>query len=64
MNDNNTIKVLIKSAWGNENIYPVCGKAKLLTHLVGTKTFSLRTIAILKQLGYTIEVVNNIPKQL
>lgn len=52
-----TIQVEIRNVYGEEKIYPICEKAKLFAQLAGQKTLMQRDIAIIKQLGYTIEVV-------
>jgi hypothetical protein len=51
-----TITVKIKSYYGQEYIYPVCEKAKLLSSLTGTKTFTRSHIDHIKRLGYRIDV--------
>lgn len=48
--------VIIKNVYGNEMIYPVCDKAKLLCKLSGKKTFTKDSLSILKQLGYEFEI--------
>lgn len=53
-----SIQIRIKSVYGNENIYPMCEKSKLFAQIAGTKTLTWRTIAQIKQLGYTIEIVS------
>ena len=50
------ITVSIKSNYGNEMIYPVCEQAKLFALLSGHKTLTGQTIALIKKLGYEIEV--------
>ena len=52
-----TIKVSIKNVYGNELIYPVCDKAKSLTHLTGNKTLSHYNVETIKRLGYKVEVI-------
>ena len=51
-----TIQVQIKNNYGNEAIYPVCDTGKIFLELTGTKTLSRHQIAIIKSLGYTVEV--------
>lgn len=55
------IQVQIKQVYGNETIYPVCDTAKKFAALLGTKTLTYRAIQGIKDLGYSIEVVNNNP---
>ena len=50
------ILVQIKNVYGNETIYPICDTAKNLARLAGTKTLTRESIAIIKTLGYQIEV--------
>lgn len=51
------IKVEVKNVYGNETIYPVCEKAKIFASFKGQKTLTNNDIAKIKDLGYTIEVV-------
>ena len=51
-----TITVQIKTVYGNEAIYPVCGKARKFAALVGTKTLTRDAIAKIEWLGYEILV--------
>ena len=57
-NNNNTksIKVRVKSQYGQQRIFPVCDTAKLFARLTNSKILSQGEIAVIKQLGYTIEV--------
>ena len=50
------ILVKRKNVYGNELIYPVCGKAECLTMLADTKTFTPYQIQIIKALGYKVIV--------
>ena len=50
------ITVVIKSVYGNEQIYPVCEQAKLFAALAGTKTLTNQSLRLIKQLGYKINV--------
>lgn len=52
-----TIKVRIKTVYGNENIYPACPLAKSFADLVGTKTLTDRSIRIIKSMGITVKVL-------
>ena len=51
-----TITVQVREVYGVEAIYPVCNSAFLFAQIAGTKTLTRRTIALIKQLGYTIDV--------
>ena len=50
------ITVEIKNNFGREAIYPACHQAELFAQLAGTKTLTRETLAVIKQLGYTIDV--------
>ena len=52
-----TIKVLIKSVYGNELIYPMCDKAKSFAQIADCKTLTRTTIKLIKELGYSIEII-------
>ena len=54
-----SIKVKIKNIYGRDLVYPVCEKAKLLAKLVQQATFTSREIQVIKDLGYSIEVVQD-----
>jgi len=58
------IQVLIKNIYGRETIYPVCDQAKIFASLAGQKTLTSREIRLIKDLGYSIEVVSQIPNSL
>jgi len=51
-----TIQVEIKTAYGNERIYPTNEAGRKLAKLIGSKTFTRETIALAKELGFTFEV--------
>lgn len=53
-----SIKLQIKSVYGNEMIYPACETSKTLANLTRKKTLDGRDIEMIKSLGYTIEWVN------
>ena len=53
-----TLKLMVKSVYGNEMIYPACEKSKLLTALSRKKTLDNRDLELIKSLGYQIEWVN------
>jgi len=48
------LEVEIKNLYGREMIYPVCDKGKLLARLSGNRTLTDESIAVIKQLGYTL----------
>jgi hypothetical protein len=54
------IQVKIKSVYGNEMIYPVCETANIFAKMLGTKTLTSAAIKHIKQLGYTVEVVQDV----
>lgn len=51
-----TITVRITNVYGNRAVYPVCATALKLADLIGTKTFTPRTLEQIKGLGYSIAV--------
>lgn len=53
------IQVKVKNVYGIEKIYPVCERAKLFASLAGQITLTYREINLIKQLGYTIDVVQD-----
>jgi len=53
---NTIIEVEIKTAYGNERIYPTNEEGRKLARLVGSKTFTRETIALAKELGFSFEV--------
>lgn len=55
-----TIKVRIKNVYGKEMIYPACPKAELFTALLGQETLTRTDINLIKQLGYAIEVTQEV----
>jgi hypothetical protein len=50
------ITVKITQNYGVEAIYPVCEAALTFARLAGTKTLTRSTIALIKRLGYTVNV--------
>lgn len=61
---NMTIKVKIGNQYGQRVIHPACEKALLFADLLQTKTLTQRHIDKIKGLGYTIEVLQDLPKEL
>ena len=51
-----TITVRITNNFGSRAVYPACETARKLADLIGTKTFTDRAIAQIKDLGYSIQV--------
>ena len=47
------IKIKIKNVYGNELIYPMCDKGKLICCLTDRKTFTEWDIDLCRKLGYT-----------
>lgn len=52
-----TIQVKIKQVYGKDTIYPVCEKAKLFADMANQKTLTDKEVNLIKQLGYSIAVV-------
>lgn len=52
-----SIKVEIKTVYGEQRIYPACETSQVFASMVGQKTLTHRDIQHIKQLGYKIEVV-------
>ena len=50
------IIVEIKSAYGEQRVYPVCEKAKIFAELIQQKTFTKADIERIKKLGVSIIV--------
>lgn len=57
--DTRVIKVVIKSVWGNEMIYPACATSAFFAALVHQKTLTWKDVQIIKKLGYRVEVVTD-----
>ena len=56
------IIVEMRNVYGNQTVYPICDKAKLLASLTGCKTLTHRALQDIKALGYTITVKQLEPK--
>lgn len=52
------MKVIVKqkTVYGNDLIYPVCDQAQKLAKLTRKKTFDSFDIALIKSLGYSVEL--------
>jgi hypothetical protein len=51
-----TVQIEIKTNYGNEAIYPANDTAAKFTNLLGKKTLSRVDLAIIKNLGFDIQV--------
>ena len=54
---NETVCIEIKNNFGTDHFYPANEKAELFTRLTGNKTLTLKDLANIKALGYTVEPV-------
>lgn len=61
---NMTLKVKIGNQYGQRVIHPGCEKSMIFCDLLQTKTLTQRHIDKIKSLGYTIEVLQDLPKEL
>lgn len=52
-----TLQVTIRNVYGSERIYPANEAAYTFAKIAGTVTLSRETIALVKRLGFTIEVL-------
>ena len=50
------IEVEIKTAYGNERIYPTNEAGRKLARLVGSKTFTREVVSLAKELGFSFQV--------
>jgi hypothetical protein len=57
------IQIEMKEVYGETKVYPVCGKAKLLARIAGTKTLTRPVLEDIERLGYQLELIVN-PKYL
>lgn len=51
------ILVIVREVFGVKRVYPISADGVLLLKLTGLKCFNEEHLGILKQLGYTLEVV-------
>lgn len=51
-----TIKIQIRSIYGNETIYPACPASLLFARIAGTKTLTNQALRDIRALGYEIVV--------
>lgn len=59
-----TIYVRIQYNYGKKMIYPVCDTANFLASIARTKTLTDNSIKQVKELGYTIRVLSDLPETL
>ena len=55
---NKTIKITIKSVYGNDMAYPACADAKTFADMLGAKTLTHAALRSIEKLGYTITVIS------
>ena len=48
------LEVKVRTAWGEERIYPVNKAAKIIAAIAGTTTLTDSTLALAKKLGYKV----------
>ena len=53
------ITTTIKNVYGSDLMYPACETAYWFSQLTGSKTFTVRHLAMIQNLGYKIVVDNN-----
>jgi hypothetical protein len=52
------IQVEIKSVYGRDTVYPACPDARRFADISGAKTLTDRTLRLVRELGYEIEVIH------
>lgn len=52
--DTPAVRVVVKSEWGTERIYPRCETAKIFARLVGQKTLTIDNVSCIQELGYRV----------
>jgi len=52
----NSIRISIKSVYGEDKIYPACEKAQAFADIAGTKTLTEQTLRGIRKLGYEIVI--------
>lgn len=57
------IKVMLRNVYGEEKIYPACGSATVFAELLRQKTLTYPQIELIKQLGFTVEIVTSYKSQ-
>ena len=53
--DSFEVVVTVKNVYGNELVYPVNDRARMMLNLTGKKTFSKAELEILKKVGYVVK---------
>jgi len=51
-----TIKIIIKSVYGKDMVYPNCEDSKTFCDMLGRKTLTERDLSYIRVLGYQFEV--------
>jgi hypothetical protein len=51
-----TIKVSIRSVYGNETVYPACPMSIGFARIAGTKTLTADTLRLIQGMGFKITV--------
>lgn len=51
-----TIRVQVKSVYGNEVFYPACPQAQLFADVAGTRTLTAQKLEMIKRAGYEVLV--------
>jgi hypothetical protein len=54
-----TITILAREVYGVPTAYPACPQAELFARLAGTKTLTAHALAVIKELGYAVNVKQN-----
>lgn len=52
-----SILIEVKQSYGRNVIYPACNNAETFAKLSGCKTLTKETLALVEQLGYTIDTI-------
>jgi len=52
-----SILIEIKHSYGRKVIYPACNDAVAFAQIAGTKTLTPDALALIEQLGYTIDTI-------
>lgn len=61
-----TKKIVVKlvQRYGQRSTIPVCDKSQMFAAIANTSTLTPRVVELIKQLGYTVEVVQDLPTEL
>lgn len=54
------IQVILKSVYGRTTVYPACPVSRGFAELAGMLTLTERSIRIIKTMGYTVEVIQEV----